>query len=124
MRGRDVGLPSYVDARRIMGLTPPERFEDITDHHPTILALTKAYNGNLSEVDVWVGGLAEPHVPGALVGELFFEIIRRQFMSTRAGDRYWFENQYPEGEKEGRAFSPEEMSVSAPNPLQVKPMRF
>ena len=30
-------------------------------------------------MDVWVGGLAEDTIPGALVGELFLAILKDQF---------------------------------------------
>ncbi|MCA9223325.1 MAG: hypothetical protein KDA71_23575, partial [Planctomycetales bacterium] len=44
------------------------------------------------QVDLIVGGLAEEHVAGAMVGPLFHAIIRDQFLRTRDGDRFWFEN--------------------------------
>jgi len=45
-----------------------------------------------NEVDLWVGGLAEDKVPGALVGEVFFAILKDQFERLRDGDRFWYEN--------------------------------
>lgn len=50
------------------------------------------YDGNVDNVDAFVGGLAEPHVEGGAVGELFATIIADQFARLRNGDRHWFEN--------------------------------
>ena len=44
-------------------------------------------------VDLWAGGLAEDHSPGAVIGPTFGRIIADQFTALRDGDRYYFENQ-------------------------------
>jgi hypothetical protein len=41
-----------------------------------------------------VGGLAEDHVPGALVGPLVWTVLRLQFQALRDGDRFWYERQF------------------------------
>lgn len=43
-------------------------------------------------MDVWIGGLAEDHAPGAAIGPLFEAVLRDQFQRTRDGDRFWYEN--------------------------------
>src|SRR5262249_17071202 len=48
--------------------------------------------GNVDNIDLWVGGLAEDHVAGGSVGPLFQQIIATQFEHIRDGDRLWFEN--------------------------------
>jgi peroxidase len=40
-----------------------------------------------------VGGLAEAHAPGALVGSTFQAIIARQFEALRSGDRFFWQNE-------------------------------
>ena len=40
-----------------------------------------------------MGGLAEPHAPGATVGPTFQAIIAAQFQALRTGDRFYWENQ-------------------------------
>jgi YD repeat-containing protein len=90
-RGRDMGLPSYVEARRAFGLSPITSFAQITSNAAVQSALQTAY-GTVEKIDVWVGGIAEDHAPGAMVGPLFQRIIANQFSRTRDGDRFWYEN--------------------------------
>lgn len=90
-RGRDHGLPSYNDARIALNLAPATSFTDIASNADLRERLAQAY-GTVEAVDVWVGGLAEDHVPGAMVGELFNRILRDQFQRLRDGDRYWYQN--------------------------------
>ena len=89
-RGRDHGLPSYNDARRQLGLAPAADFSDITADPETAAALAQAY-GSVDDVDLWVGGLAEDPMPGAMVGPLFQTIMVDQFTRLRDGDRFWYQ---------------------------------
>jgi len=90
-RGRDHGLPSYNQTRLDMGLSAAGTFADISSDPVVVTRLQVAY-ATVDDVDVWVGGIAEDHFPGALVGELFYVIIKDQFERLRDGDRYWYEN--------------------------------
>ena len=92
-RGRDHGLASYYDMRIIMGLKPPRDFDDISSS-PAIAAKLEELYGNVRRIDLWVGGLAEDHVPGSNLGALFHAIVRDQFERTRDCDRYWYERVY------------------------------
>ncbi len=89
-RGRDHGLADYNDVRKAYGLRPVSSFAEITKNVELQRALQQAY-GNVNNIDLWVGGLAEDHVPGASVGPLFQRIIADQFMRIRDGDRFWYE---------------------------------
>ena len=90
-RGRDHGLPDYNQARIDLGLEPVTSFADLTSDEQLAAALEEVY-GDINEVDIWVGGLAEDHVPGSSVGETFRTILVDQFTRLRDGDRYWYEN--------------------------------
>jgi hypothetical protein len=88
-RGRDHGLPSYNDARRALGLRPARDFRDISRDPETVRRLSRAY-GSVEDVDLWVGGIAEDHYRGGMVGELFHTLVRQQFETLRSGDRLWY----------------------------------
>lgn len=90
-RGRDHGLADYNQARIDLGLTPVTSFSDITSD-PELAAALEATYGDVNNIDVWVGGLAEDHLPGSSMGELFSTIIADQFERIRDGDRFWYQN--------------------------------
>ena len=90
-RGRDHGLPRYNVVRRAFGLPRAESFADVSSDPEIQGALELAYE-DVENIDVWTGGLAEDHVPGAMVGETFHRIIADQFERLRDGDRFWFQN--------------------------------
>ncbi len=88
-RGRDHGLPSYNEAREALGLSSAVTFGDIADD-PEIAGRLASVYGDVDEVDVWVGGLAETPVRGAMVGELIHAVLSDQFQALRDGDRLWY----------------------------------
>ena len=90
-RARDHGLPDYNTTRRAYGLPPAGTFADVSSDTELQDALSRVY-GNVEYLDLWVGGLAEDHSPGAMVGETFHTIISEQFLRLRDGDRYWHKN--------------------------------
>ncbi|NNF18044.1 MAG: peroxiredoxin [Gammaproteobacteria bacterium] len=89
-RGRDHGIGSYNFIREHMQLAPATSVADITSDVTIQSALQSAYD-DIDLLDPWSGGLAEDPMPGALVGELFYTVIRKQFLALRDGDRYWYE---------------------------------
>ncbi|HVO24614.1 MAG TPA: peroxidase family protein [Candidatus Margulisiibacteriota bacterium] len=89
-RGRDHGLPTYNEVRTAFGLPPAHSFADISSDPLVQQRLASVYS-SVYDVDLWVGGLAEDHYNGGMVGELFFMIIRDQFERLRNGDRFWYE---------------------------------
>ncbi|MFG0317525.1 MAG: peroxidase family protein [Planctomycetota bacterium JB042] len=95
-RARDHGLPSLNQVRLDLGLPPHERFEELSSDPATRAALASVY-GDVDAVEIWVGGLAEDHVPGAMVGSTFHAILTRQFEALRDGDRFWYPNHLPPG---------------------------
>ena len=48
---------------------------------------------NIENVDLFMGGLAEAHAAGAIVGPTFQAIIGAQFQALRTGDRFFWLNE-------------------------------
>jgi peroxidase len=90
-RGRDHGLPGYNRLRRDFGLRPVRNFQEINRNPAVAQAMASVY-ASVDDVDPWVGMLAEPHVPGAMVGETLRVILSDQFARLRDGDRFWYES--------------------------------
>ena len=98
-RGRDNGLWSYVDVRQALGLSVPQTWSDISKEKDTQRRLEEAY-GTIDKVDLYAGGLAEDHLPGSALGELFTVIVLDQFERLRDGDRFFYLNTMTEQEIE------------------------
>ncbi|MFH1301459.1 MAG: peroxidase family protein, partial [Planctomycetota bacterium] len=90
-RGRDHGLSDYNSTRVALGLPAVENFSDITSD-PDVAARLEQLYGTVDNIDLWVGGLAEDHLPGSSMGVTFSMIIIDQFQRLRDGDRFWYEN--------------------------------
>ena len=88
-RGRDHGLPPYLTWKRWAQEECKISSDFINDL--TEVRLLQTY-GTLETVDLWVGGLAETHVPGGLLGATFACIFAKTFEAIRDGDRFYYEN--------------------------------
>ena len=93
-RGRDHGLPDYNQTRIDFGLPAVSSFNEISSDPEVRQRLFDAY-GAVGNIDLWVAGLAEDNVPGALVGETFHAILKDQFERLRDGDRFWYKIYLP-----------------------------
>ncbi|MBJ7433423.1 MAG: hypothetical protein JHC62_03155 [Microbacteriaceae bacterium] len=89
-RGRDHGLADYNTMRAAYGLPKVTEFSQITSDAALAAQLAATY-GDVNSVDAWVGGLAEDHVAGGSLGQLFTKVIVNQFSRLRTGDRLYFE---------------------------------
>jgi peroxidase len=89
-RGRDHGLADYNAVRVAYGLPVVQDFDDITSDPELQQVLEEVY-GNVNNIDLWVGGLAEDHVPGSTVGPLIQRVLANQFERLRDGDRFWYQ---------------------------------
>src|SRR5262249_9761309 len=91
-RGRDHGLADYNTLRAALGLAPVTSFTDIPADNALRLKLNKLY-ANVDNIDPWIGGLAEDHVPGSSTAPLIRAGLIDQFTRLRDGDRFWYQNQ-------------------------------
>ncbi|GLD54732.1 eosinophil peroxidase-like isoform X1, partial [Lates japonicus] len=88
-RGRDHGLPGYNKWRKFCGLSQPKnqkQLRKVLKNDDLAKSLISLY-GKPDNIDVWLGGVAEPFVPGGRVGPLFACLIATQFQRIRQGDR-------------------------------------
>ncbi|XP_041667542.1 eosinophil peroxidase-like [Cheilinus undulatus] len=93
-RGRDHGLPGYNAWRRFCGLSAPRnqaQLAQVLNNTDLARRLLQLY-GTPENIDIWLGGVAEPFVEGGRVGPLFACLIAQQFKRIRQGDRLWYEN--------------------------------
>uniref|UniRef100_A0A4W5K079 Myeloid-specific peroxidase n=1 Tax=Hucho hucho TaxID=62062 RepID=A0A4W5K079_9TELE len=93
-RGRDHGLPGYNAWRAFCGLSTPRNQDELAvvlNNKDLASRLLNLY-GTAANIDVWMGGVAEPFVRGGRVGPLFACLIATQFQRIRQGDRLWYEN--------------------------------
>lgn len=93
MRARDHGLAFYNDYRERIGLKRATTWQDFTDNiiQLGVNGLQQVYE-NVDDVELTVAGAMETHLPDALAGPIFHDIISEQFLRWRVGDRYFFEN--------------------------------
>ncbi|XP_059213553.1 eosinophil peroxidase [Centropristis striata] len=93
-RGRDHGLPGYNAWRGFCGLSQPKNraeLAQVLNNNDLAGRLLRLY-GTPDNIDIWMGGVAEPFVQGGRVGPLFACLIASQFQRIRQGDRLWYEN--------------------------------
>ncbi|XP_041643839.1 eosinophil peroxidase-like [Cheilinus undulatus] len=94
-RGRDHGLPGYNKWREFCGLSQPKNLKELADvmqNRELARKFLELY-GTADNIDVWLGGAAEPVVEKGRVGPLFACLIATQFQRIRQGDRFWWENE-------------------------------
>ncbi len=91
MRSRERGLPDYNTIRADFGLEKITDFNEITKEKELASNLKFLY-GNVDNIDVWIGLLAEDHVENTIFGETLLQIMKDQFLRLRDGDRFYYEN--------------------------------
>jgi peroxidase len=91
-RESDVGLGSLNQTRRALRLQPYGSFAELTSD-PILQKTFQQIYGDVENVDLFMGGLAEKHANGAVAGATFQAIIANQFSRLRSGDRFYWQNQ-------------------------------
>lgn len=92
-RGRDQGVPGYNDWREWCGLPRAKSFSDLEPllTNRTAYHYSRIYK-HVDDIDLWSAGVSERKLHGLAVGPTMACIIARQFMNTKRGDRFWYEN--------------------------------
>ena len=99
-RGRDHGLASYQQYRRICGIKPAKRyrndpfsiFRNEIKNQWTRERLEETYGSVSNHIDLFAAGIAESDSSKDLLGPTFKCIIGRAFTDLRDGDRFFFQN--------------------------------
>lgn len=91
-RERDAGLGTLNRTRRALDLAPYTSFAELTSD-PVLEQNLETVYGNVNNVDLFIGGLAEDPASGAKVGPTFQAIIAMQFSALQRGDRFYWENE-------------------------------
>jgi len=91
-RGRERGISDYNTIRVSLGMPRLNSFLQLTENEEEAAVMEDLYEGDIDNVDPWVGMLAEPHVEGGLFGNLVTTILELQFQALREGDRFYYEN--------------------------------
>ncbi|XP_012861215.1 eosinophil peroxidase [Echinops telfairi] len=94
-RSRDHGLPGYNAWRRFCGLSQPGNLAQLSQVLKNKVLARKFLRlyGTPDNIDIWIGAIAEPLLPGARVGPLLACLFEKQFSNLRDGDRFWWEKQ-------------------------------
>ena len=85
-RERDVGLGTLNQTREALGLQRYTSFSQISSDPNVAANLAQVY-ATPDDVDLFMGGLAEDHVPGSTTGPTFQAILSKQFDNLRSGDQ-------------------------------------
>jgi hypothetical protein len=86
---------AFTQTRDLVGNVIPVGAEEGTIagfRRSSLAARLKAVYGTVANVDAFVGMVAEPHEPGADLGELQSAIWKKQFEALRDGDRFFYAN--------------------------------
>ncbi|XP_074076627.1 eosinophil peroxidase isoform X2 [Macrotis lagotis] len=93
-RSRDHGLPGYNAWRRFCRLSQPRTLSQLARvlKNKDLARKFMSLYGTPDNIDIWVGAVAEPLLPGARVGPLLACLFENQFRRARDGDRFWWQN--------------------------------
>ncbi len=89
MRGRDHGMPSYNDMRVAYGLPKKTSLADVTSDVAVQQKLAKFYT--IDTLEAWIGGLAEDHVSGSTLGELFTTAVKEEILGLMEADPHFYQ---------------------------------
>lgn len=75
--------------RKFCGLSVPNTTSELAEilSNSTLAQKFQLLYGTPHNIDVWVGAISEPALPGGRVGALLSCLLARQFRALRDGDR-------------------------------------
>src|SRR5215212_8533946 len=88
-RGRDHGILDFNALRPAYGLQPLNSVNALTSD-PALRTKLLAVYGNINNIDAFIGGIAENHIPGTSIGPMLMASFQDQFSRLRDGDRFFY----------------------------------
>jgi hypothetical protein len=95
LRDRERGIPRYNDFREMLNLDRVTNFDELTDNPTWAREIEEVYAGDIDQVDLMVGVLAEPLIPGFGFSETAFRIAILMASRRLNSDRF-FTSSYTE----------------------------
>jgi hypothetical protein len=95
LRDRERGVPRYCAFRRMLRMSVPETFEELTDNEQWQQELKKIY-GDVERVDLLTGTLAETKPPGFAISDTSFRIFIVMAGRRIKSDRFLTDDYTPE----------------------------
>ncbi|KAL3222577.1 hypothetical protein MRX96_028359 [Rhipicephalus microplus] len=93
-RGREHGLRPYVDYLQYCTGYQATTFEHLLQYTPAhIVQLYSTLYDDVTDIDLFTGGITENNVQGGLVGPTFACILGQQFRRLKFGDRFYYEHE-------------------------------
>jgi len=88
----DAVIAQFKQAYPDLVLDTPEKLAAFVAANPDI----ELVNGNtvkgIDRVDFWLGGLAEKHINGGIVGQTFWVVLHEQFDRLQEADRFYYKD--------------------------------
>jgi hypothetical protein len=89
LRDRERGVPRYCNFRRMMRMSAPKTFIELTGGNKKLAEdLSEVYNGDIELVDALVGSHSEPVIPGFGFSETAFHIFILMASRRLRSDRF------------------------------------
>jgi hypothetical protein len=89
LRCRELGVPRYLEFRRLLHLTVPKTFDEITSNPVWAEELNQVYGGDLEEVDLISGMFAEDRPEGFAFSDTAFRIFILMASRRLNSDRFF-----------------------------------
>jgi Animal haem peroxidase len=95
-RCRELGVPRYTEFRRLLNMTVPKKFSDITSNPTWARELEEAYGGDIDKVDLVPGLYAEDLPKGFAFSDTAFRIFVLMASRRLNSDRFFTTHFTPE----------------------------
>ena len=93
IRDRERGVPRYNEFRRLIGLNPITKFEDLSSDAALVEKMKRLYSNDIEQIDLLVGSLAETVRPdGFIFGETTFQLFILMASRRLMADRFYTED--------------------------------